>query len=204
MVYTQSEIDFMYPTLNSKYTALRKKDKRDITILLSDNNRWIRQKAAQRCSAYKNLWDRVLKDDDMYVRQVLPRYCSGKEMDVLVKDKKAGVRAAVAKYTSRSKDLDRLVHDTSVTVLMEVARRGRDKDLDELVHHENSNIKKIVLHKKRPQDFDALVHDNNDSIRYIIAKQGDYRHCKILARDKNTDVSRAAQRRLNKIMKKKK
>lgn len=114
--------------------------------------------------------DRLVKDENPYVRAAVADRKRDCDLDILVDDPETNVRACVASQ-GRGKDLDKLVRDSSARVRAAVARFGRDQDLDILINDPDADVREEVAWHGRLQDFEILANDPATSVQ-LAAREG--------------------------------
>lgn len=139
-----------------------------LDILLNDESSKIRVIAAEKYAQYgEKYFDKLIQNSVPDVRAVVAKivpYYGGpkgnkiknKYLDILVKDKDDRVRAKVARWSRRAKDLNELAQDQSFLVRQEVALRGRDRNLAKLVDDPDKDVRKAAAEKVREKDLENL------------------------------------------------
>ena len=91
---------------------------------------------------YDEHLDFFMKNNDKYAKLIIPSIKRKKDLDELMDDKNAYIRAEVAKYGD-DEHLD-LVSDKDPLVLKEIIKRRRLKDLEFLSTHKNKEVSKMA------------------------------------------------------------
>lgn len=92
---------------------------------------------------YDEHLDFFMKNNDKYAKLIIPSIKRKKDLDELMDDKNAYIRAEVAKYGD-DEHLDCLVSDKDPLVLKEIIKRRRLKDLEFLSTHKNKEVSKMA------------------------------------------------------------
>ena len=92
---------------------------------------------------YDEHLDFFMKNNDKYAKLIIPSIKRKKDLDELMDDKNAYIRAEVAKYGD-DEHLDCLIQDKDPLVLKEIIKRRRLKDLEFLSTHKNKEVSKMA------------------------------------------------------------
>ena len=92
---------------------------------------------------YDEHLDFFMKNNDKYAKLIIPSIKRKKDLDELMDDKNAYIRAEVAKYGD-DEHLDCLISDKDPLVLKEIIKRRRLKDLEFLSTHKNKEVSKMA------------------------------------------------------------
>lgn len=92
---------------------------------------------------YDDHLDFFMKNNDKYAKLIIPSIKRKKDLDELMDDKNAYIRAEVAKYGD-DEYLDCLISDKDPLVLKEIIKRRRLKDLEFLSTHKNKEVSKMA------------------------------------------------------------
>ena len=158
---------------NTEYRCLLASNTANIdylTELSYSNSRDIRASVAGRY--YLEINNRLVSDEDKYVRRVVA-------------------------LTGHLDHLNQLLHDKTSIVKTAVAQFGHKHHLDILVNDVDVEVRKQVVMYGGKEHLDILVKDKSDSVRRQVALYGEMTHVEELLSDESSSVVSYAKKRLN-------
>lgn len=97
-------------------------------------------------------------------------------------------RGLLANSTDNKEHLEKLLHDSSPFVRMNMAGRGISHYNDVLVNDSDHRVRKIVAMTGNPTHLDKLVNDQHDEVRESVSEHDLPHHRSVILLDKNPQV----------------